>query len=150
MCICGTEKRVLRAMEGKRYWRSNTALESCIFGTFDILTVYCLLNILECMKFLKQYPRHFTKDLWWTRQEKYCNSSYLKKNVSINDLVVPDCNLKISNQSSNVMIPRIFNALPTRSKSNDCYKEFIKSVNFLLMSGNFMTSTNTFLVCNWC
>jgi hypothetical protein len=56
------QKRILRAMAGTQYCRSNKPLDSCkpLFKKFDILTVYSL-NILECMKFLKKYPQHFPK-----------------------------------------------------------------------------------------
>jgi hypothetical protein len=56
------QKRVLRAMAGLRYWRSNRALESCrpLFKKYEILTVYSLY-ILECMKYLKKYPEKFKK-----------------------------------------------------------------------------------------
>jgi hypothetical protein len=51
------QKRVLRAMSGLRYWRSNCALNSCrpLFASCGILTVYSLY-ILECMKFLVKHP----------------------------------------------------------------------------------------------
>jgi hypothetical protein len=40
--------------------------------------------------------------------------------------------LKLSNQNPQVMIPRIYNALPLKIKQIECDKEFIKSVeNFV-------------------
>jgi hypothetical protein len=56
------QKRVVRAMAGLLYWRSNCALESCrpLFKRYGIMTVYSLF-ILECMKYLKKYPAKFKK-----------------------------------------------------------------------------------------
>jgi hypothetical protein len=45
------------------------------------------------------------------------------------DLYVPNCELKLSNQNPQVMIPRIYNDLPLKIKQIECDKEFIKSVN---------------------
>jgi hypothetical protein len=57
------QKRILRAMAGTQYWRSNKPLDSCkpLFKKFDFLTVHSL-NLLECMKFLKKYPQRFWKN----------------------------------------------------------------------------------------
>jgi Reverse transcriptase (RNA-dependent DNA polymerase) len=139
------QKRILRAMAGIQYWRSNKALDSCrpLFQRFDILTVYSLY-ILECMKFLKKNPNHFAKE---------CDKpgGYLRvtrnnqDNVCPNDLYVPKCDLKLSNQNPNVMIPRIFNALPKRIKLIDCDKMFIKSVNLYIRERQFYDLHEYFL-----
>jgi hypothetical protein len=70
------QKRILRAMAGTQYWRSNKPLDSCkpLFIKFDILTVYSLY-ILVCMKFLKKYPQHFPK---------YCDKSDVVQRASRN------------------------------------------------------------------
>jgi hypothetical protein len=56
------QKRCIRAMAGKRYWRAPEALESCkpLFKEFKMLTVYSLF--LESAKFVKKYPEKFTKN----------------------------------------------------------------------------------------
>jgi hypothetical protein len=56
------QKRVVRAMAGRRYWRSNCALDSCrpLFHKYEIMTVYSLY-LYESMKYLKKYPYKFRK-----------------------------------------------------------------------------------------
>jgi exonuclease III len=51
------QKRCVRAMAGKRYWRGPAALDSCkpLFRDYNILTVYSLY-ILEKAKFVKKIP----------------------------------------------------------------------------------------------
>ena len=123
------QKRVLRAMAGTRYWRSNRALDSCkpLFIKYEILTVYSLY-ILECMKFLKKYPQHFIKRLYVQEEIQTRVTRNNQGNVCPNDLHVPNCDLKLSCQNPNIMIPRIFNALPTRIKLIECDKNVVKSV----------------------
>jgi hypothetical protein len=51
------QKRCIRAMAGKRYWRGLDAPDSCkpLFKEFKKLTVFSLY-ILESAKFVKKYP----------------------------------------------------------------------------------------------
>jgi hypothetical protein len=63
-------------------------------------------------------------------------------NFCRNDLFVPNCNLKLSNQNHAVMIPRIYNALPLEIKMIECDILFVKSVKLLLQRNNFMICIN--------
>jgi hypothetical protein len=65
------QKRVVRALAGLRYRRSNCALDSCkpLFIKYGMLTVY-FLYILECMKFFVKNPEKFRKK----SAVPYCNS----------------------------------------------------------------------------
>jgi exonuclease III len=55
-----TQKKIIRALLGFRYKRSNLALSSCknLFTKLEILTVPSLF-ILECAKFFRKYPHYF-------------------------------------------------------------------------------------------
>lgn len=57
------QKRVVRAMAGKRYWKGPTAVVSCrpLFKKYEILPVFSLY-ILECVKFVKKYPEKFVNN----------------------------------------------------------------------------------------
>jgi len=98
------QKRVIRAMAGKRYWRSNCALDSCrpLFKRFGIMTVYSLY-ILEYLKYLKKNPQKFTNfsEISSTHRHITRNTS---KTMCTNDLFVDECTLNISAENPNVII----------------------------------------------
>jgi hypothetical protein len=111
------QKRVVRALAGLRYWRSNCALDTCkpLFKKYGILTVYSLY-ILECMKFLVKYPEKFLRNA----EVPNCYSPktrIAKSKCCENDLYVDmSGQLGMLNQNPVVMISRIFNMLPVTVK----------------------------------
>ena len=87
------QKRVIRAMAGKRYWRSNSALESCkpLFEKFGILTVYSLY-IFECLKFLMTYPEKFVKAVDGSENAKRALLGFTIKIIVIVIYLLPQSN----------------------------------------------------------
>jgi len=142
------QKRVIRAMAGKRYWRSNCALDSCrpLFKRFGILTVYSLY-ILECLKYLKKYPEKFTK-LNETPTTHRHITRHISKTMCKNDLLVPECTLLISTENPSVMIPRLFNSLPVDIKLIEDSKEFLRRVKELVLHYQFY-DLNEYYVCDF-
>jgi hypothetical protein len=129
------QKRCIRAMAGKRYWRAPEALESCkpLFKEFKILTVYSLY-ILECAKFVKKYPEKFTKNvdhpdacMHVTRNTKY----------NENDLFVAHCRNTNFAQNPLHMLARIWNQLPENLKAIENVKLFTKKLKLLLLDKMF-------------
>jgi hypothetical protein len=127
------QKRVIRAMAGLRYWRSNSALESCrpLFHKYGIMTIYCIY-ILECMKFLKKYPDKFKKQIDMPRINKPVTRAS-NVNKSVEDLYVNPVRLHIANDNPEIMIPRIFNTLPRQIKETEDDRMFIQAVKELLL-----------------
>ena len=143
------QKRVVRAMAGLRYWRSNCALESCkpLFKKYGILTVYSLY-ILECMKFFVNNPDKFRKksDVPNSRSPK---TKLEKSKYCENDLYVEiENHLDILNQNPVVMIARIFNMLPTPVKMIEDKKDFICKIKEIVYKQQFY-DMNEFFVCNF-
>ena len=54
------QKRLIRAMAGIRYWRSQTPLESARpwFEKFNLLPLFSLY-LMECCKFVRRHPHYF-------------------------------------------------------------------------------------------
>jgi hypothetical protein len=131
------QKRVIRAMAGKRYWRSNAALDSCkpLFKKFGILTVYSLY-ILECLKYLKKHPEKFITLNETSHTHRHMTRNTLK-NMCNNDLYVSDCSLQIAAANPAVMIPKLFNTLPVEIKMINDNKEFLRRVKELVMHYQF-------------
>jgi hypothetical protein len=131
------QKRALRALAGIRYWRCNEQLESCkpLFVRYEILTVYSLY-ILECMKYLTKNRVNFKRysELGLDNRRQTRNSH---KNACIYDLYVKNCDRKMLCQSPDVMIPRIFNALPVTIKMTECDTEFIGKVKKYVLENQF-------------
>jgi len=142
------QKRVIRAMAGKRYWRSNCALESCkpLFRSYGILTVYSLY-ILECFKYLKKFPEKFKKCSDVPEMEGMITREKLK-NMCENDLFVSECRLKQSAENPAVIIPRLFNALPARIKMIKENKVFLQKIREMVMYYQFY-DINEYLLCDF-
>jgi predicted RNase H-like HicB family nuclease len=141
------QKRVIRAMAGLRYWRSNCELDSCrpLFTKYGILTVYSLY-ILECMKFFIKNPGKFRRkcDVPNSKSPKTRNA---KAEHCINDLYVEIKDHKhISNQNPIVMIARIFNALPVPIKMMEDKKAFVNKIKEIVWHNQFY-DMNEFFVC---
>jgi Reverse transcriptase (RNA-dependent DNA polymerase) len=144
------QKRVVRAMAGKRYWRSNCALDSCrpLFYKYGIMTVYSLY-IYECMKYLKKYPDKFTKCIDVPENEKLNVKTRTNKlKTCENDLYYKNCRLNIISCNPDVMIPRIFNALPINVKMINDDKQFMCKVREITLVNQFY-DLNEFFVCNF-
>jgi len=143
------QKRVVRAMAGKRYWRSNRALESCkpLFRKYGILTVYSLY-ILECLKYLKKFPQNFKKYSEMTQCVRGAITRNALKNICVNDLYVPPCTLELSAQNPAVMIPRLFNALPVKIKMIEQDKEFVKAIKDMVLHYQFY-DIDEYLICDF-
>jgi Reverse transcriptase (RNA-dependent DNA polymerase) len=129
------QKRCIRAMAGKKYWRGPAALDSCkpLFQEHKILTVYSLY-ILEAAKFVKKYPEKFSK-----------NSDHPDANIRVtrnltyneNDLYVKPCRNLNFVQNPLIMLARIWNHLPETIKSVEDMKMFVKKVKILLFKHMF-------------
>jgi len=127
------QKRVLRAMAGKRYWKSLTPVESCrqLFKQFEILPVYSLY-ILECVKFVKKYPEKFTRN---------CDiHDYNTRNK--NKLAVKPSTLKLSDLNPSVMMVKLYNHLPDQLKNVENVDLFTKCAKKLFMYYQFYTVTD--------
>jgi hypothetical protein len=142
------QKRVIRSMSGLRYWRSNAALDSCkpLFKKYNILTVYSLY-ILECMKFVKKFPDKFLRQLD-VENAKVHETRSKKKKICENDLYVSTCSLDLSAENPNVMIPRIFNALPVHIKMIDDDKDFLAAVHKIVLHYQYY-DMNEFFMCDF-
>jgi len=143
------QKRIIRAMSGLRYWRSNCALDTCkpLFKKYGILTVYSLY-ILECMKYLVNHPDQFRKK----SEVANCSSPKTrdaKKRYCINDLYVEiDDHRDILNQNPVVMIARIFNNLPFHVKMLEDKKDFIRNIKEIVSAHQFY-DMNEFFKCKF-
>jgi exonuclease III len=142
------QKRVVRAMAGLRYTRSNCALESCrpLFKRYGIMTVYSLY-ILECMKFLKKNPEKFKKRIEVPEAQGPRTRAQVL-NSCPDDLYVNTCSLNITSQNPACMIPRIFNALPIGIKCMQRDNEFICKIRELTLKHQFY-DLNEFFVCEF-
>jgi hypothetical protein len=143
------QKRVVRAMAGVRYWRSNCALDSCLplFKKYEILTVYSLY-ILECMKYLKKYPEHFKKQIDVPNRSRP-QTRKAKLNYCINDLYIEiENHLDVLNQNPVVIIARIFNHLPKTLKMLNDDKLFLSSVKSIVYQYQYY-SMNDYFACEF-
>ena len=145
------QKRVVRAMAGRRYWRSNCALDSCrpLFHKFGIMTVYSLY-ILESMKYLKRHPEKFTKciDVPFEIRKQFVQTRSQKANNCENDLYYNNCRLNLSIQNPDIMIPRIFNALPVYVKMISDDKNFLCKIREITLKRQFY-DMDEYFVCNF-
>jgi hypothetical protein len=143
------QKRIIRAMSGLRYWRSNCALDTCrpLFKKYGILTVYSLY-ILECMKYLVNHPDQFRKK----SEVPNCVSPKTREAKSrccVNDLYVEiEDHRDILNQNPVVMIARIFNNLPVHIKMLDEKKDFIRNIKEIVYNHQFY-DINEFFICKF-
>jgi Reverse transcriptase (RNA-dependent DNA polymerase)/Endonuclease-reverse transcriptase len=143
------QKRVVRAMAGLRYWRSNTALDSCrpLFKKYEIPTVYSLY-ILECMKYLVKQPEKFRKK----SEVPHCISPKTKSakiNSCENDLYVEiEDHKDFFNQNPIVMIARIFNMFPVPVKMIEDKRKFICKVREIVFKYQYY-DMNEFFSCKF-
>ena len=133
-------------MAGLRYWRSNSALDSCkpLFKKYEILTVYSLY-ILECMKFLVKHPQKFRK------KSEVPNCASPKTKLAKNKWCENDLYVEIEehrdflNQNPVVMIARIFNMLPVNVKMLEDKNEFICKVKEIVKRYQFYDMNELFI-----
>jgi hypothetical protein len=140
------QKRCVRALSGKKYWRGPAALDSCkpLFQQHKILTVYSLY-ILESAKFVKKYPEKFSKN-----SQHPDTSTYTTRNTTYkeNDLFVKPCRNKSFVENPLIMLARIWNHLPDRVKSIGDYNLFVKELKSLLLK-NMFYDMHEFFSCNF-
>jgi len=129
------QKRVLRAMAGRRYWKWQTPLESCrpLFTELDILPVFSLY-VLECAKFARKNPEKFQKN---SEVENNLTRGTRNKPVRENDLFVKPVRLNQSAQNPLIMVARIYNKLPEELKSDEDDKSFVKRLKKILRDNVF-------------
>jgi len=133
------QKRVLRAMAGKRYWKSLTPLDSCrpLFKQYEILPVFSLY-MLECVKFVNKYPEKF---------ERNCDiHNYGTRNRA--KLNVRPSTLKLSDENPSVMMVKLFNHLPNHVKSIKDVNVFAKTAKKLFLYYLFY-DVNDYLNCKF-
>jgi Reverse transcriptase (RNA-dependent DNA polymerase)/Endonuclease-reverse transcriptase len=133
--VAVAQKRVLRAMAGRRYWKWQTALESCrpLFTELDILPVFSLY-VLECAKFARNNPEKFKKN---SEVENNLTRGTRNKPVRENDLFVKSVRLTQSAQNPLIMVARIYNKLPEDLKSDEDDKNFVKRLKKILKDNVF-------------
>jgi hypothetical protein len=129
--IFTAQKRCIRAMAGKRYWRGPgpNALDSCkpLFQEYKILTVYSLY-ILESAKFVKKYPEKFTKNL---DHPDTCTHVTRNTTYNENDLFVAHCRNTNFVQNPLIMLARIWNHLPENIKAIENVKLLTQKLKIL-------------------
>jgi hypothetical protein len=129
------QKKCIRAMAGKKYWRGLEALDSCkpLFEEYKILTVYSLY-ILESAKFVKKYPDKFTKN-----SDHPDISVRVTRNTTFkeNDLFVKTCSNSSHVQDPLVMLSRIWNHLPQNIKEIESFVLFKNTLKRLLLQHMF-------------
>jgi Reverse transcriptase (RNA-dependent DNA polymerase) len=137
------QKRCLRAMVGKRYWRGPEALDTCkgIFQEHKILTVYSLY-ILESAKFVKKNPHKFSKNsdhpdarIYVTRNTTYNENDLYVKPSRNNDFV----------QNPLIMLARIWNHLPLYIKEIEIFDKFVLELKAVLLKYVFYDLHEYFL-----
>ena len=133
--VAVAQKRVLRAMAGRRYWKWQTPLESCrpLFIELDILPVFSLY-VLECAKFARKNPEKFKKN---SEVENNLTRGTRNKPVRENDLFVKPVRLTQSAQNPLIMVARIYNKLPENLKSDEDDKSFVKRLKKILKDNVF-------------
>lgn len=129
--IFTAQKRCLRAMCGKRYWRGPDALDTCkpIFREYKVLTVYSLY-ILESAKFVKKNPQKFSKNSDHPNSRIYSTRNTL---YNESDLFVKPCRNLTFVQNPSIMLPRIWNHLPVYIKEIESFDKFKEELELLLL-----------------
>jgi hypothetical protein len=140
------QKRCVRALSGKKYWRGHEALDTCkaLFKEHKILTLYSLY-ILESAKFVKKYPEKFTKNSDHPEVRKIITRNKVYKE---NDLFVPLCRNANFVQNPLIMLSRIWNHLPDTVKSIASYEAFVVALKTLLLKCMFY-DLQEFFSCDW-
>jgi hypothetical protein len=110
------QKRVVRALEGVRYWKGKSPVVSCrpLFKKHGIPPVYSLY-VLECVKFVKKYPEKFR-----------LNSDVYKYDSRNKDkLYVEASSLQMSEGNPAVQMVRLYNMLPACVRNLEKYDDFV-------------------------
>jgi hypothetical protein len=128
--VSAAQKRIIRSIAGFRsHWNGEETI-SCrpLYKKYDILPVFSLY-ILECAKFVKNYPEKFE-----TLKDNTDSGVRLTRNKATNDcdLIVKECTLQMSTQNPYVMIARIFNHMPLALKLLIHDEKFLCSVKEML------------------
>jgi hypothetical protein len=127
------QKRCLRAMAGKRYWRAPEALDSCkpLFKKFKILNM-SIHSIF--WKVPEKYPENFTKNI---DHPDACMHVTRNTKCNENDLFVAPCRNTNFVQNPLNMFARIWNQLPEKLKAIENVKLFTKILRLLLLNEMF-------------
>jgi hypothetical protein len=115
-----TQKKIIRALLGFRYKRSNLALSSCknLFTQLQILTLPSLY-ILECAKFFRKYPQYFDTNI-----HEHTHNTRRKTDIS-----------KTNNWSSPYNnVADVYNKLPRDIKECQSYSLFVMNLKDLLLT----------------
>ena len=143
------QKRVIRAMAGRRYWKGLTPVESCrpLFIEYDILPVFSLY-ILECCKFVRKNPEKFVLESDVQEQNTKSTRNCPRNE---NQLHVKPVTLNISTQNPLIMAARIFNKLPAVLKVIENEQIFLRKLKrFCMRRYSCMTlMTQEFLQCDF-
>lgn len=92
---------------------SLTPVESCrlLFNEYDILPVFSLY-VLECSKFVRNYPDKFVKISDLPKQQRKNEPIKIARTVDENiNLFVHETSLNVSSQDPQIMTARIYNKL---------------------------------------
>jgi hypothetical protein len=122
------QKRVVRALAGRRYWKGLTPVESCrpLFKEYDILPIFSLY-VLECSKFVRKNPEKFVRESDIPDLTTYSTRNCPTNNSQL-QLHVKPITLNISSQNPLHMAARIFNKLPTALKEIDDDLIFVRKL----------------------
>jgi len=116
------QKKIIRALLGFRYKRSNLPLAPCksLFIQLELLTLPSLF-ILECAKFFRKHPQYFTLNT-----EIHTYNTRRKNDISIHN------NTK-QTKSPTSNVARVYNKLPRVIKEIKAYQPFVKTLKKFLV-----------------
>jgi hypothetical protein len=114
-----TQKKIIRALLGYRYKRSNIALASCrdLFVRLGILTLPSLF-IFECAKFFRKFPHYFALNTNTHRYETRRNKDIANTNKS---------------KSPYNNVANMYNKLPRVIKEIEGFTPFVNALKIFLV-----------------
>jgi len=113
------QKKIIRALLGFRYKRSNTALVTCknLFTQLEILTLPSLF-IFECAKFYRKHPHYFP-----LQGQTHTYNTRRREDILLPEITKsPTCN-----------VARVYNKLPRVIKEITAYNSFVKTLKKFLL-----------------
>jgi len=117
------QKKIIRALLGFRYKRSNIPLAPCknLFIQLEILTLPSLF-ILECAKFFRKHPQYFTLNT-----ETHTYNTRRKTDISLPN----------NTKSPTTNVAKVYNKLPRVIKEISAYNLFVKTLKKFLVEKSY-------------